>query len=157
MSLARSTRLSSLQLNAAALRQPAFSAGRVAGPMRQHRRVLVAPVKAQESSEIGTVGIAAAVAGLIAAPIVGFSEYTLATTGSGLPPGPGGAYGAAEGVSYLVVVGIVAWSIYAKVKTGSGLPSGPGGLLGAAEGLSFLGVTSGLIIAALQAVNPSPL
>lgn len=117
-------------------------------------------------------------------------------TGSGLPPGPGGAYGAAEGVSYLVVVGIVAWSIYAKVrhvvccvhdwsytpvmlhgaeglckchtwykqcecalqvKTGSGLPSGPGGLLGAAEGLSFLGVTSGLIIAALQAVNPSPL
>lgn len=49
--------------------------------MRQHRRVLVAPVKAQESSEIGTVGIAAAVAGLIAAPIVGFSEYTLATTG----------------------------------------------------------------------------
>ncbi len=42
-----------------------------------------------------------------------------------------------------------------QVKTGTGLPSGPSGVLGAAEGLSFLGVTSGLIIAALQAVNPS--
>jgi hypothetical protein len=32
-----------------------------------------------------------------------FSEYTLKTTGEGLPPGPGGLYGALEGVSYLVV------------------------------------------------------
>lgn len=54
--------------------------------------------------------------GLIASPVCLWSEYTLATTGAGLPEGPGGALGALEGMSYLVVVGMVAWSAYTKVR-----------------------------------------
>ncbi|TXG72529.1 hypothetical protein EZV62_001108 [Acer yangbiense] len=45
--------------------------------------------------------------GLISTPVIGWSLYTLKTTGCGLPPGPGGSIGALEGVSYLVTVGIV--------------------------------------------------
>jgi hypothetical protein len=102
---------------------------------------------------VGTVGTAAIALGLLANPIVAWSEYTLATTGAGLPPGPGGALGAAEGISYLVVTGIVGWSLLTKVKTGSGLPAGPSGLLGAAEGLSFLTVLAGIIVFGLKAAN----
>jgi hypothetical protein len=39
----------------------------------------------------------------VANPVMLYSEYTLKTTGEGIPPGPGGVYGALEGVSYLVV------------------------------------------------------
>ena len=53
-------------------------------------------------SELSSAELAAAGAGLIANPICLWSEFTLKTTGSGLPPGPGGALGAAEGISYLV-------------------------------------------------------
>jgi hypothetical protein len=116
-------------------------------------RTAVAAPRAQQSSEIGAVGLAAAAAGLVANPIVLLSEYTLATTGSGLPPGPGGAYGAAEGVSYLVIVGLVAWSLYTKKQTGSGLPAGPAGLLGAAEGFSYLSLVIGIVVAGLQAAS----
>ncbi|EKX41882.1 hypothetical protein GUITHDRAFT_159869 [Guillardia theta CCMP2712] len=79
-----------------------------------------------------------------------WSEYTLKTTGCGLPAGPGGALGALEGVSYLWVVGLVAYSLYTKVKTGKGLPPGPGGILGAAEGLAFLAVLAGVVVLGLQ-------
>ena len=47
-----------------------------------------------------------------------FSEFTLKSTGCGLPSGPFGLYGALEGISYLWVVGLVAYSIYTKVTTG---------------------------------------
>jgi hypothetical protein len=47
------------------------------------------PARAQQSGEIGTAGLAAAAAGIVAAPVCLLSEYTLATTGAGLPPGPG--------------------------------------------------------------------
>lgn len=60
-----------------------------------------APVET-DAEDIGTVGIATAAAGLIFNPLVIWSEYTLKTTGAGLPPGPGGLVGAAEGVGYLV-------------------------------------------------------
>lgn len=103
------------------------------------RRVTSKP-RAASDSEGSNVAKAAAVAGLIANPVVLVSEFYLKTTGEGLPPGPGGIYGATEGVSYLVVVGIVAWSLYKKAKTGSGLP---GTLLGAAEGLSYLSILGG--------------
>ena len=105
------------------------------------------------SSELSTPALAAAVAGLVANPICLWSEYTLKTTGSGLPPGPGGALGAAEGVSYLVIVGLVAWSLYTKKETGSGLPAGPGGVLGAAEGFSYLSLLGGLAVAGLNAAG----
>jgi hypothetical protein len=60
-------------------------------------------VKCQATKEeLSTPALVAAVAGLVANPVCLWSEYTLKTTGSGLPPGPGGTLGAAEGVSYLV-------------------------------------------------------
>ncbi|XP_060188028.1 uncharacterized protein LOC132617123 [Lycium barbarum] len=99
--------------------------------------------------------------GLISTPIIGWSLYTLKTTGCGLPPGPGGSIGALEGVSYLVVVGIVAWSLFTKSKTGSGLPNGPFGLLGAVEGLSYLSLLAILVVFGLQFLDqgsiPGPL
>ena len=103
--------------------------------------------------DISTPVIAIAAAGLALSPIVFWSEYTLATTGSGLPPGPGGALGAAEGISYLASVGIVAWSLKTKVQTGSGLPAGPSGLVGAAEGVSYLAVLGGLVAAGVSALS----
>ena len=108
-------------------------------------RVVLAPVRAAEKgarepeeSDNTTLQLVAGALGTPAALLVCYSAYLLATTGDGLPPGPGGAYGAAEGVSYQSVVGVVGWSAYTKAKTGSGLPAGPAGLLGAAEGLSYL-------------------
>jgi hypothetical protein len=55
------------------------------------------------AADVGAAGLAAIAAGLVANPVMLFSEYTLKTTGEGIPPGPGGLYGALEGVSYLVV------------------------------------------------------
>lgn len=95
--------------------------------------------KAKDNTDTGGFLETAAIAGsLVSTPVIGWSLYTLKTTGCGLPPGPAGLIGALEGVSYLVVVGIVGWSLYTKTKTGSGLPNGPFGLLGAVEGLSYL-------------------
>lgn len=91
-----------------------------------------------DDEEVGALGIAAAAVGLPLNGIVLWSEYTLATTGAGLPPGPGGILGAAEGIGYLVVLGLVAWSLKKKISSGSGLPAGPGGIIGAAEGVSYL-------------------
>ena len=42
--------------------------------------------------------------GLICQPVVWTSFYSVATTGGGLPAGPGGSIGAVEGFSYLIVV-----------------------------------------------------
>ncbi|KAG2493099.1 hypothetical protein HYH03_008762 [Edaphochlamys debaryana] len=106
--------------------------------------------KASSSDDVGAAGLAAIGLGLPANAIVLWSEYTLQTTGAGLPPGPGGALGAAEGVSYLVVLGLVGWSVATKVSTGSGLPPGPSGLLGAAEGVSYLSLLAGIVVFALK-------
>lgn len=99
----------------------------------------------KESDQI-VVGLS----GSVASALVLFSEYTLKTTGCGLPAGPLGLIGAAEGISYLVIVSLAAYSLFTKIKTGSGLPAGPGGILGAAEGLSFLAILSGLIVLGFQ-------
>lgn len=56
--------------------------------------------RAEASNE--PLQLAAGVTGCLAAPLTLYSEFVLKTTGSGLPPGPGGLVGAAEGVSYLV-------------------------------------------------------
>jgi hypothetical protein len=100
-------------------------------------------------SDQGVVGAVGTVASLITL----YSEYTLKTTGCGLPAGPAGLLGLAEGLSYLSVVGIGAFSLYTKMKRGHGLPAGPGGLLGAAEGLSFLAIVAGLIVLVFQIVD----
>ncbi|KAM3238747.1 hypothetical protein BC332_10545 [Capsicum chinense] len=112
----------------------------------------------ESSTPIEKLAIAS---GLISTPVIGWSLYTLKTTGCGLPPGPGGSIGALEGVSYLVVFGIVGWSLYTKSKTGSGLPNGPFGLLGAVEGLSYLSLLAILVVFGLQFLDqgsiPGPL
>ena len=55
--------------------------------------------------------------GTIAALITFYSEYTLKTTGCGLPAGPFGLLGLAEGLSYLGVTGIAAYSLVKKFRT----------------------------------------
>ncbi|KAI3946142.1 hypothetical protein MKX01_024898 [Papaver californicum] len=124
--------------------------------IRFRRGIQNVPLKvvamAEESSGAGN-GVAEKVAiagGLISNPVIGWSLYTLKTTGCGLPPGPGGSIGALEGVSYLAIVGIVGWSLYTKSKTGSGLPNGPFGLLGAVEGLSYLALLGVIVVFGLQ-------
>ena len=47
-------------------------------------------------ADIGTAGTAAIAVGLPANLVMLWSEYTLFSTGAGLPPGPGGLLGAAE-------------------------------------------------------------
>ncbi|XP_073149795.1 uncharacterized protein [Henckelia pumila] len=117
--------------------------------------------QSSEGSDSSPLQVAAIGGGFIATPVIGWSLYTLKTTGCGLPPGPGGSFGALEGVSYLVVVGIVAWSLYTKSKTGSGLPNGPFGLLGAVEGLSYLSLLGIIVVFGLQFLQqgsiPGPL
>ena len=78
------------------------------------------------------------------------SEFTLKTTGCGLPAGPFGLVGAVEGVSYLAIVGIIGASLTKKVRTGTGLPAGPLGLLGLAEGLAYLAAVAGLVVLGFQ-------
>lgn len=113
-------------------------------------RALVRAEDGQDEEEEGGVTAAAVGAvGTVASLVCFYSEYTLKTTGSGLPAGPSGLYGAAEGVSYLVIVGIIGWSAYTKATTGTGLPPGPFGLLGAAEGLSYLAALAGIVVAVL--------
>jgi hypothetical protein len=93
------------------------------------------------------------VSGILASTIVLYSEFTLKTTGCGLPAGPFGILGAAEGISYLGVLALAGYSIYTKIRTGSGLPAGPLGLLGAAEGLSFLAIGVGVVVLGFQIVD----
>ncbi|XP_021824121.1 uncharacterized protein LOC110765333 [Prunus avium] len=114
-------------------------------------KVLAMAKQTSDDSSSSTIAEKAAIAGgLVSTPVIGWSLYTLKTTGCGLPPGPGGSIGALEGVSYLAVLGIVGWSLYTKTKTGSGLPNGPFGLLGAVEGLSYLSLLSILVVFGLQ-------
>jgi hypothetical protein len=97
-------------------------------------------------------------AGTIAALVTLYSEFTLKTTGCGLPAGPFGMVGLIEGVSYLGIVGVAAYSLYTTktTKTGkNGLPGAgrPAGLLGAAQGLSYLSIVIGLVVAVLQVTD----
>lgn len=103
-------------------------------------------VELRAVSEEGAYGVL----GSAASCVVLWSEFTLKTTGCGLPAGPFGALGALEGISYLTIIGIIGASLSTKLKTGKGLPSGPGGLLGAAEGLSYLAAAVGIVVLGLQ-------
>jgi hypothetical protein len=93
------------------------------------------------------------VSGILASAIMLYSEFTLKTTGCGLPAGPLGIWGAAEGISYVGVLALATYSIYTKIRTGSGLPAGPFGLLGAAEGLSFLAIVVGIAVLGFQILD----
>lgn len=110
----------------------------------------------QEASSAGATStegrgqLAAGLLGLLAVPVVAWSEYTLRATGCGLPPGPGGLLGAAEGVSYLTVSALAVWSLATKLSTGHSLPKGPGGLLAGAEKLAFTSILAGVAVLGLQ-------
>lgn len=108
------------------------------------------PLRAAEEPESEGELAAYGALGTAASLVVLFSEFTLKTTGCGLPAGPFGAVGAIEGVSYLAIVGILGASLTKKVKTGTGLPAGPGGLLGLGEGLAYLAAVAGIVVLGFQ-------
>ena len=124
--------------------------GAFAPPSASRARPLRSVASGTESDEelalYGSLGVAASA-------VVLYSEFTLKTTGCGLPAGPFGATGAVEGVSYLVVCGLVGASATSKVRTGAGLPAGPLGLLGAAEGLAYVAAAVGLVVLAFQVAD----
>eukprot|EP00882_Tetradesmus_deserticola_P028167 GHRQ01031361.1.p1 GENE.GHRQ01031361.1~~GHRQ01031361.1.p1 ORF type:complete len:158 (+),score=59.42 GHRQ01031361.1:502-975(+) len=133
----------------ASIRSGAFKPAATNAHISRRAAVRVSAKKTDAASagtDVGAAGLAAIAAGLVANPVMLFSEYTLKTTGEGIPPGPGGLYGALEGVSYLVVLGIIGWSIATKLRTGSGLPAGPSGLLGAVEGFSYLSLLGAIVV-----------
>ena len=107
----------------------------------QSRRPLTRTYATESDDELALYGAG----GVFASAVVLYSEFTLKTTGCGLPAGPFGAVGAIEGISYLAVIGIAGASLATKAKTGSGLKAGPGGLLGLAEGLAFTAIVVGLV------------
>ena len=114
---------------------------------RLHARPQLTRRRASESDEeLAAYGAG----GVFASAVVLYSEFTLKTTGCGLPAGPFGTVGAIEGISYLAVIGIAGASLATKAKTGSGLKAGPGGLLGLAEGLAFTAIVVGLVVLAFQ-------
>ena len=110
------------------------------------RRPLTRTYATESDDELALYGAG----GVFASAVVLYSEFTLKTTGCGLPAGPFGAVGAIEGISYLAVIGIAGASLATKAKTGSGLKAGPGGLLGLAEGLAFTAIAVGLVVLGFQ-------
>lgn len=85
-----------------------------------------------------------------------YSTYVLATTGSGIPPGPNGIYGAAEGIATLIVFGVTIWTIVSSLfRGGQGLPAGPLSILRAAQSLSIICVVAfGSVTALNKTVDP---
>eukprot|EP00931_Biecheleriopsis_adriatica_P092980 TRINITY_DN66729_c0_g1_i1.p1 TRINITY_DN66729_c0_g1~~TRINITY_DN66729_c0_g1_i1.p1 ORF type:complete len:229 (-),score=25.86 TRINITY_DN66729_c0_g1_i1:129-815(-) len=109
---------------------------------RARKALLCSRCKPPEDSDFGV-----SAAGIVASLIVLWSEYTLKTTGKGLP---GDLLGGLEGVSYLVVLWLSGWSIASRISTGAGLSRSTSSLIGVAEGLSLLAVAVGLVVLYFQ-------
>eukprot|EP00929_Paragymnodinium_shiwhaense_P121570 TRINITY_DN93844_c0_g1_i1.p1 TRINITY_DN93844_c0_g1~~TRINITY_DN93844_c0_g1_i1.p1 ORF type:complete len:199 (-),score=37.19 TRINITY_DN93844_c0_g1_i1:151-747(-) len=109
---------------------------------RPAKRGSAAGRRAEGSAEAQTNDLLGG-AGIFASLVVAWSEYTLKTTGCGLPAGPLGLLGATEGISYLVVVGLLAYAVYSKLQPGK---REWGTLLEVGSGLSVLAVVAGLIV-----------
>lgn len=92
-----------------------------AGSSISRQSAVVVDEEASVSDGAAWAGI---IVGLLSIPVVAWSEYTLFSTGCGLPPGPSGLLGATEGVSYLVVAALALWSLSSKASTAKGLPPG---------------------------------
>lgn len=86
--------------------------------------------------------------GLVSQPIVWISLYSVATTGHGLPAGPGGSIGAVEGIAYLVVV---AMALLPTSVTAGGNDDDGGSSL--ARTLSRTSIAVGLLVLAGVAVG----
>jgi hypothetical protein len=97
---------------------------------------------------------AGGILGTIASIVVLYSEFTLKTTGCGLPAGPFGLVGAVEGVSYLGVVGICATAVVGLVSNketnNSPEPTATGRL---ATTLGLLAVVVGIAVLAFQVLD----
>ena len=146
------------------LRSPTFSCLRApATPASAPRRAAVGVARAAKkapppAADDGLPGWAVPLSAVTIplSLVVCWSDYVLATTGSGLPVGEGvvGALpGAAEGLGYLACLGVVGWSALTKKETGAGLPAGPGGLVGGAEGLSWLAMAGAAVAFAAKAAQ----
>ena len=82
--------------------------------------------------------------GLACQPVVWISLYAVATTGGGLPAGPGGSIGALEGLSYLIVLVLALLPKSTSAATGD---NGGGSSLNI-ETLSRITIALGLLILA---------
>ena len=83
------------------------------------------------------------------AVVVLYSEYTLKTTGCGLPAGPGGVVGAVEGLSYLGVVGIAGLGVWSnKSRAGTAAV-----MITPATVLSVLSIAVGCVVLGFQIVD----
>jgi len=110
-----------------------------------------------EGPDTGTGGVLLESIGLVSHPVVWISLYVLATTGHGLPAGPGGSIGALEGIAYLVVVALsilpASWTDDTEVdgddQDDSGGDSRSGSLLPiSARTLSRITIGLGLLVLA---------
>lgn len=99
---------------------------------------------------IGSIVLGVAILPYVALSL--YSTYVLATTGSGLPPGPNGIYGGAEGIATLTVFGVSLWSLASTLFRGKGLPAGPLNILPAVQTLSLVCVVAFGGVKALNAV-----
>jgi hypothetical protein len=66
------------------------------------------------------LGAAEGIGYLVVLAIVALSIKTKVSTGSGLPPGPGGLVGASEGLSYLSLLGAI--GAFGWAATHGGVP-----------------------------------
>ncbi|CAE7650400.1 unnamed protein product [Symbiodinium sp. CCMP2592] len=86
-------------------------------------------------------------AGIGASLIMAWSEWTLKSTGCGLPAGPFGLLGAAEGISYLAVLGLVGYNIFTRSQPG---PRNWSTALEVASGLAVLVTLAGAVVLYFQ-------
>lgn len=78
---------------------------------------------------------------------MGWSEWTLKTTGCGLPAGPFGLLGATEGLSYLAVLGLVGYQLFRLATNDSKKQSS---LVEVASVLAVLATVAGIVVLYFQ-------
>ena len=93
-----------------------------------------------------------AVLGITASLVVLYSEYTLKTTGCGLPAGPFGIVGAIEGLSYLGVVGICANAV-SNYFSGEGDNGSDNGARRLATTLGISAALAGVLVLGFQVMD----
>ncbi len=94
-----------------------------------------------EEVDTGIAGVAAIAGGIVANPIMLWSEYTLKTTGAGLPPGPSGALGAA-GAWRQRLRGWCYMKQQSAILSGPGWSHGSGGVYRCVAALAARGATA---------------
>ncbi|CAL1160164.1 unnamed protein product [Cladocopium goreaui] len=119
---------------------PAFVGPRTRSPPRAARVARSAELKRDGDGALGAVGIGASL-------VMGWSEWTLKTTGCGLPAGPFGLLGATEGLSYLAVLGLVGYQLFRLATNDSKKQSS---LVEVASVLAVLATVAGIVVLYFQ-------